>query len=154
MWSTPLSKLLDEFGTLIVLVYILCSPHLGDYLDGGDQCLISHLSPLFEQRFVLLIVGLVDLRQFPSEHILLSLRFIGPAIPLMCTLMQNRHDLIQKLNRFLLKHVYSSDIVLEFDYHKANISSVSWDHDFKLTVTFRNGITNYKCSKLAEAHLK
>lgn len=131
-----------------------CSSHLRDYLYSGDQTFVSKFSPLLKQLLVLFVVCFINLWKFPCKDKLFAFRLIGPTIPLLSARMQNWYYLVKELNALFLKNFSRCDVVLQFDNAENHISSVSRNHDFKLSVSFRNSIADYECSKLAKAHLE
>jgi hypothetical protein len=68
--------------------------------------------------------------------------------------MQDTNDLVQKENTFFLENISNVDIVIELNRAKDDVSSVSWDHDLQLPITFGYGISDNSCSKLPKAHLE
>ena len=115
---------------------------LGDDFDSGDETLVCHFGPLFEQLLVFLAVILVDFREFPSENVLLAFRFICPAVPFVGTIMEDADDLVEEYGALFLEDFSDLGIVLKLDHHEDDVESMTWDHDFKGAIS-RGYVVSY-----------
>jgi len=80
------------------------SAHLGNHLDSRDKTFIRKFGLLLKQQLILLIVsGMLSVRQLPRDQVLITLIAVGPAVPLLGALVHNADDLVEELGDLSLQ---------------------------------------------------
>ena len=68
--------------------------------------------------------------------------------------MENDHDIVEELDVLSLEYFRDLNVVLKLNNTEDDIQLVSWNHNFKWTVTWVYIFIDDKRSKLSIAHLK
>lgn len=68
--------------------------------------------------------------------------------------MNDSNNLVEEDYAFFLKHIWDLNVVVDFDSAEDDVSTVTGDHDFKLTITLGDRVADDHGTKLAKAHLE
>ena len=109
--------------------------HFRDHFDGGNQTLVSKLSLLLEQLFVLLVVGgVVSVWQLPRHQVLVAFVAACPPVPFVRALVHDANDLIHVLRHLGLQRLSNFDKTVDAHHQEDRVDSVAWNHYFEAAV--------------------
>ena len=81
------------------------------------------------------IIGLLGLWELPGDQEFVSIGLVGPAIPPVGTLMENRGDFVEELRQISLQDICIICELLNFHNHQDSCDFVPWNEDLQVSIT-------------------
>lgn len=110
--------------------------NLRNDFNSCDQRLVSHFCLLFHQPLVFLIVDLVlGVGQLPGEQVLVTLRFVGAAVPPAGAFVENANYFVEKFCNVVLKNVRVVYVLVDTADHEYDAYAMPRNHDLKIAIS-------------------
>ena len=88
------------------------------------------------QAFITLKVITIRLKlgKLPREDILIAICLISPTIPSICTLMDDRGNLVQEVGQISLEYIRVVYELVDLAYHKDGVDFLPRDHNLQVSI--------------------